>query len=144
MGSIGWPELVLILVVVLVLFGGTRLAGLGKASGKAIREFKEETKDLKKDDPKAVEGNQQPTDQPQITVQPGDPQQYQAQQPYVQPGYGQQAQPQAPQQTGGQQPFTQPADPRQPYQQGRPSYDPNQTRPVNDPQQDQQPGSQQQ
>ena len=46
MGSIGWPELIIILIVVLLLFGGTRLAGLGKASGKAIREFKEETRDL--------------------------------------------------------------------------------------------------
>lgn len=35
-------HLIIILVVVLVLFGGTRLAGLGKASGQAIREFKEE------------------------------------------------------------------------------------------------------
>lgn len=47
MGPIGWPELVIILLVVLLLFGTTRLAGLGKASGRAIREFKEETKDLK-------------------------------------------------------------------------------------------------
>ncbi len=50
MGPIGWPELLIILVVVLLLFGTTRLAGLGKASGKAIREFKEETKDLKSQD----------------------------------------------------------------------------------------------
>ncbi|WP_081684134.1 twin-arginine translocase TatA/TatE family subunit [Granulicoccus phenolivorans] len=49
MASIGWPELLIILVVVLVLFGGSRLAGIGKASGKAIREFKEETRDLEKD-----------------------------------------------------------------------------------------------
>ena len=47
MGPIGWPELLIILVVVLLLFGTTRLAGLGKASGKAIREFKEETTELK-------------------------------------------------------------------------------------------------
>ena len=43
MGPIGWPELLIILLVVLLLFGTTRLAGLGKASGKAIREFKEES-----------------------------------------------------------------------------------------------------
>ena len=40
--GLGPWELVIILVVVLVLFGGTKLAGLGKASGQAIREFKEE------------------------------------------------------------------------------------------------------
>lgn len=48
MPNIGWPELLIILVVVLILFGGSRLAGIGKASGKAIREFKEETRDLEK------------------------------------------------------------------------------------------------
>jgi len=35
-------HILIIAVVVLVLFGGTKLAGLGKASGQAIREFKEE------------------------------------------------------------------------------------------------------
>ncbi|MBA3020198.1 twin-arginine translocase TatA/TatE family subunit [Propionicimonas sp.] len=38
----GW-EWVVIAVVVLVLFGGAKLAGIGKNAGKAIREFKEET-----------------------------------------------------------------------------------------------------
>mgnify|MGYP001619132586 CR=1 FL=1 len=42
----GWQELLIILIVVVVLFGGSKLAGLGKASGQAIREFKEETKGL--------------------------------------------------------------------------------------------------
>lgn len=49
----GW-EWLIILLIALLLFGGTKLAGLGKASGRAIREFKEETKDLK-DDKKALE-----------------------------------------------------------------------------------------
>ena len=35
-------QMLIILAVVLVLFGGGKLAGLGKASGQAIREFKEE------------------------------------------------------------------------------------------------------
>lgn len=33
----------MILVAVLVLFGGSRLAGLGKGAGRAIKEFKDET-----------------------------------------------------------------------------------------------------
>lgn len=37
----GW-EWVIIAVVALVLFGGTRLAGFGKNAGKAIRDFKEQ------------------------------------------------------------------------------------------------------
>jgi len=44
--GLGPTELIIILVVIVVLFGGSRLAGLGKSSGRAIREFKEETKDL--------------------------------------------------------------------------------------------------
>lgn len=43
----GIPELLIILAVVLLLFGGTRLAGLGKSTGRAIKEFKDETKGLK-------------------------------------------------------------------------------------------------
>ena len=37
-------EIVVLLVGVLLLFGGSRLAGMGKGAGRAIREFKEEVK----------------------------------------------------------------------------------------------------
>ena len=50
LGGLGVPELLIILAVVLLLFGGSRLAGLGKSSGRALREFKEETKTLPKHD----------------------------------------------------------------------------------------------
>ncbi len=40
MPNVGWPELVLILVVALIIFGPQRLAGIGGALGKAIREFR--------------------------------------------------------------------------------------------------------
>lgn len=42
--AIGPMEWVIILVVALLLFGGSRLAGLGKGVGRSIREFKEEVK----------------------------------------------------------------------------------------------------
>jgi len=44
--DLGVSELLIILAVVLLLFGGTRLAGLGKSAGRALREFKEETRGL--------------------------------------------------------------------------------------------------
>lgn len=44
----GWEWVVLALVA-LVLFGGSKLAGIGKNAGRAIREFKEETDGLRKD-----------------------------------------------------------------------------------------------
>ncbi|AQP46681.1 hypothetical protein BW730_03200 [Tessaracoccus aquimaris] len=39
----GW-ELAIVLVVALLLFGGSRLAGVGKGVGRSIREFKDEVK----------------------------------------------------------------------------------------------------
>ena len=41
---LGVWEIALVLVLVLVLFGGGKLAGVGKALGKSIREFKSEMK----------------------------------------------------------------------------------------------------
>ena len=40
MGDIGAPELIIILVIVIVLFGAGRLAGAGKALGESIRDFR--------------------------------------------------------------------------------------------------------
>ena len=37
-------EWIILLVVALLLFGGSRVAGMGKGAGRAIREFKEEIK----------------------------------------------------------------------------------------------------
>lgn len=51
--GLGVPELLIILAVVLLLFGGSRLAGIGRSSGRAIREFKEETKGLSEEEQKA-------------------------------------------------------------------------------------------
>lgn len=42
----GW-EWVILALIALLLFGGSRLAGIGKNTGKAIREFKEETASLR-------------------------------------------------------------------------------------------------
>ena len=45
MPDIGIPELLIILVIVLVLFGPGRLAGAGGALGQAIREFRQGLQD---------------------------------------------------------------------------------------------------
>jgi sec-independent protein translocase protein TatA len=44
--SIGPPEILLILGVVLLLFGGKKLPELARGSGRALRIFKSEVKDL--------------------------------------------------------------------------------------------------
>lgn len=46
MGSIGGPEILLILVVALLLFGPTKLPELGKSLGRALREFKKASQEL--------------------------------------------------------------------------------------------------
>jgi sec-independent protein translocase protein TatA len=51
MGRIGFPELILILVVFVVFFGPAKLPEIGAAIGKAIREFKKsigDDKEIKK------------------------------------------------------------------------------------------------
>lgn len=47
--NIGWPEVVVILIVALLLFGGKRLPELAKSLGKGIREFKKEVGKIKED-----------------------------------------------------------------------------------------------
>ncbi len=42
---LGTTEIVLIIVLALVLFGGGKLAGVGKALGKSIKDFKHEVKE---------------------------------------------------------------------------------------------------
>ncbi len=45
MPNIGWPELIAILVLALIIFGPQRLAGIGGAMGRAIREFRGAVRD---------------------------------------------------------------------------------------------------
>ncbi|MHA2600945.1 MAG: twin-arginine translocase TatA/TatE family subunit [Candidatus Thorarchaeota archaeon SMTZ1-83] len=52
MGSIGWQEILLILIIVLLLFGAKRLPEVGKAIGKGIREFKQGLREIEKDEEK--------------------------------------------------------------------------------------------
>ncbi|MDN5279726.1 MAG: sec-independent protein translocase protein TatA [Clostridiales bacterium] len=47
--SIGFTELIVILVIILILFGPGKLPEIGKALGKGIREFKDAQKNIKKE-----------------------------------------------------------------------------------------------
>lgn len=48
--SIGPPEIILVLLVLLLLFGAKKLPELARGSGRALRIFKAETKGLLDDD----------------------------------------------------------------------------------------------
>ena len=47
---LGTTEIILIIVLALVLFGGSKLSGVGKALGTSIKDFKNEVKDDKSEE----------------------------------------------------------------------------------------------
>ena len=54
-GDIGGPELLLIFVLVLLLFGGQRLPDFARGLGKSIREFKKATSGVEEEIKRAME-----------------------------------------------------------------------------------------
>ena len=46
-GSIGMPELIIILVIALIIFGPRKLPEIGRSLGKSIREFKNTSNELR-------------------------------------------------------------------------------------------------
>ena len=64
MGSVGSPEILVILVIALLLFGPQKLPEMGKSLGKAIREFKKATADLQDTIEREVEDLKQDVKEP--------------------------------------------------------------------------------
>ncbi len=50
-GSLGAPELLIILAILVVLFGATRIGDIGKGIGRGIREFRREIKEGQEEEP---------------------------------------------------------------------------------------------
>jgi sec-independent protein translocase protein TatA len=48
--NLGLPELLVIFVIVVLIFGANRLAGIGRGLGQAIRGFKDEVSDQDEDE----------------------------------------------------------------------------------------------
>jgi sec-independent protein translocase protein TatA len=44
-GRLGIPELVIILIIIILIFGANRLPEIGRGIGKGIRNFKDSTKE---------------------------------------------------------------------------------------------------
>ena len=65
MFNLGFPELILILVIALVVFGPGKLPEIGRAVGKGLSEFKKATNNLMADVNKPIESAA-----PQPSVQP--------------------------------------------------------------------------
>ena len=56
-GGLGGWEWIIILVIVILLFGGSKLAGVGSALGQSIREFREAVSSKDDDVDDSIEGN---------------------------------------------------------------------------------------
>ncbi len=57
MGRIGMPELILIVVAFVMLFGAQKLPEIGAAIGKAIHQFKKSIRDVEEEVKKPLENN---------------------------------------------------------------------------------------
>ena len=53
-GPVGWNELIVILIIVLIIFGPRRLPELAEAMGKSIRKFKSATREVEEEVTAAV------------------------------------------------------------------------------------------
>ena len=58
LGSIGMPELILIFVIALIVFGPKKLPEIGKSLGKGLAEFKRASEDLKQNIQREVDSLQ--------------------------------------------------------------------------------------
>lgn len=87
---ISWPHILIVLLIVLLLFGASRLPDIARNVGRSMRVMKDEIKDLREDAPAAsgAAGPAQPSGQAPASYQPPTGQ--------VPTGYEQTSTPQAP------------------------------------------------
>ena len=57
MFGIGMPELIIILVIILIIFGAGKLPEIGGGMGKAIRNFRSATKETEEKKPDEIDGD---------------------------------------------------------------------------------------
>jgi len=62
--SLGWNEILLILLVVLLLFGGRKIPELMRGMGKGIREFQDAKNNVRKEIEEGIAENPRSTNTP--------------------------------------------------------------------------------
>ena len=72
-GSVGAPELILIFVVALLVFGPKRLPELGRSVGRALSEFRRATADLKSTLEREMAEAERAAEVPTTPAVPGEP-----------------------------------------------------------------------
>ncbi len=58
MMGIGFPELMIILVIIMIIFGAGKLPEIGSAFGNSIRNFKKSMKDAEQENEELPEGSE--------------------------------------------------------------------------------------
>ncbi|MBA7646551.1 MAG: twin-arginine translocase TatA/TatE family subunit [Candidatus Cloacimonadota bacterium] len=58
-GHFGWQEILLILLIIIILFGASRIPNIMKAMGKGVKEFK---KGINSEDEKELEDKEEKKD----------------------------------------------------------------------------------
>jgi sec-independent protein translocase protein TatA len=66
LNGFGWPHLLIIAVLIILLFGAKRLPDAARGIGKSMRIFKAETRGLQEDDAAAASPTPQATPQQQL------------------------------------------------------------------------------
>ena len=72
-GSIGMPELIIIFVIALIIFGPRKLPELGRSLGKSINEFKRASNELKSTLDEEIRMEEQRSTDRQRTPEPARP-----------------------------------------------------------------------
>lgn len=73
-GSIGMPELIIIFVIALIIFGPRKLPELGRSLGKSINEFKRASNELKNTLDEEIRIEEQRSTEKQRPAEPARPQ----------------------------------------------------------------------
>ena len=70
-GSIGMPELIIIFVIALIIFGPRKLPELGRSLGKSLAEFKKASNELRSTLEEEIRIEEQKTTEPARQAQTG-------------------------------------------------------------------------
>lgn len=68
LAMLGWPEIIGILVIVLVLFGAKKVPELMRGMGHGIKEFKKATREVQDEVQRAIEDDPEPPPAPRKTA----------------------------------------------------------------------------